>query len=73
MPKKENPSKVVIVPRPSVPNDTSSTTVAKSGLEDALKRASADAESTPSSKDQKPESGKAPKIDTCKEEISETR
>ena len=73
MPKKETPSKVVIVPRPSVPNDASSTTVAKSGLEDALKRAPADAESKPSSKDQKPESGKAPTIDTRKEEISKTR
>lgn len=75
MPKieKEVPSKVVIVPRPSVPNDTSSTTVAKSGLEDALKRAPADAESKPSGKDQKPESGKVPKIDTSKEDISKTR
>lgn len=45
MPKtdKATPSRVVIVPRPSVPNDTS--TVAKSGLEDALKRAPAPPES----------------------------
>ena len=44
MPKtdKATPSRVVIVPRPSVPNDTS--TVAKSGLEDALRRAAADPE-----------------------------
>ena len=41
--KKDSPSRVVIVPRPSVPNDTS--TVAKSGLEDALKRAPAPPES----------------------------
>lgn len=73
MPKieKEHPSKVVIVPRPSVPNDTSATTVAKSGLEDALKRAPAD-DSKPSCKELKPESGKIPKIDTSKEKISKT-
>lgn len=41
--KKDSPSRVVIVPRPSVPNDTS--TVAKSGLEDALRRAPAPPES----------------------------